>query len=121
MSISMLGRWVFEPSVPPPPKAIVETVERRLDVRPQHLALPVRHGVWTGSHLCFGAALGVVAAVLPFRPRPPLYGAAVWLCNYGIMLPLLRLYPPVWKDDRTRAIETFLSHLVYDAALQLER
>ena len=38
--------------------------------------------------------------------------------TYGIALPLLRLYPRVTRDSLPRAIDNYVSHLVYAAAYE---
>jgi hypothetical protein len=47
-----------------------------------------------------------------------MYGAAVWLANYGVALPALGLYPRLTRDARLRAAETLAAHLVYGEALR---
>ena len=63
-----------------------------------------------------GAGYGVVAGSLP-RPRTSyglLFGAAVWSGGY-VVLPLAKLYKPIWKYDAMVLAGDLGAHLLYGA------
>jgi hypothetical protein len=121
MSVPMLARWAFQPE-PPPPQVVAKNLQRRAGLEPKRYPRPLRHLVWGFAHLGFGAMLGVLASAWPrqagTRGTAYAFGAAVWSANYGVALPAVGVYPRLQADDRLRAAESFLSHLVYAAALR---
>jgi hypothetical protein len=117
MSAPMAARWLAQPEVPPPPMVIAERVQRALGLEPERRKPVLRHATWIGAHLGFGATVGALARLWPARLES--YAIAVWAANYGVGLPALGLYPRLPRDARTRAVETFVSHLVYGEALRL--
>ncbi len=61
-----------------------------------------------------GAGYGVVAASLP-RPRVLyglLFGATVWSGGY-VVLPLAKLYKPIWEYDAKTLADDLSDHLLY--------
>jgi hypothetical protein len=121
MSVPMLVRGALS-SAPPPPQVVAENLQRRIGLEPKRYPRPLRHLIWGLAHLGFGTTLGVVASAWPRRASTAAtayaFGAAVWGANYGVALPAAGIYPRVDADDRARAGESFLSHLVYAAALR---
>ena len=106
---------------PPPPMVVAENLQRKLALEPSRHHPVLRHAVWVAAHLGFGMTVGAVAALWPKRAETSRsargYGVAVWTAMYGITLPLSGLYPSLRRDNRLRAAETLLSHLVYAATL----
>ena len=41
------------------------------------------------------------------------YGLGCWLANYGVLLPLARIYPSLDDDHALRAASNALSHVVF--------
>jgi uncharacterized membrane protein YagU involved in acid resistance len=122
MSVPMAVRWAAQRDVPPPPMTVAERAQRAVGLEPAARNAVLRHATWIAAHLGFGATVGALARLWPARARSRAaadgYGAAVWLANYGLTLPALGLYPPLGRDARLRAFETFVSHLVYAEALR---
>jgi hypothetical protein len=122
MSAPMLARWALQRSEPPPPMVVAENAQRAVGLEPKRHATPVRHAAWLAAHAGFGGAVGIGATLWPSAARripfALAYGTAVWAANYGIALPLLRLYPRVTRDSLPRALDNYVSHLVYAAAYQ---
>jgi hypothetical protein len=120
MSLPMLLRWALQRDRPPPPMVVAENTQRRLGLSPAHRRATLRHLAWGAAHLGFGATVGVAARAWPGRSDTRAfvltYGTAVWAINYGVVLPLLRLYPFVTRDAALRALDNYVSHLVYAAA-----
>jgi uncharacterized membrane protein YhhN len=109
----MLIRWAMQPDRPPAPKVITETVLSKVGFDPERQPAPLREATWAAAHLAFGGLLA-----LSCRPqRPLMFGAGIWLLNYGLALPALGLYPRPNDDHIVRGLETLLSHVVYGAAL----
>jgi len=121
MSAPMILRWALQRKAPPP-QVVAENVQRRLGLEPARYPRPLRHAVWALAHLGFGATVGLAAALWPRRattgPSAYSFGVAVWAANYAAALPAAGIYPWPREDDRARAAESFLSHLVYAAALR---
>lgn len=117
MSLPMAVRWAAQPRVPPPPMIVAERAQRALGLQPEERGPIVRHATWVAAHLGFGASLAAASRIWPRRPGEA-YGTAVWAANYALALPAVGLYPPLTRDSRARAIETFASHLVFGAALR---
>jgi hypothetical protein len=124
MSTVMLARWAAQRDVPPPPQVVTENTLRKVGIEPASLLAPLRHLVWPTAHAAFGATLGVlsrrvvrVSGSEPQTLRGVGYGIACWTANYGIVLPLLGIYPRADRDARLRAADSFLSHVVFGWAL----
>ena len=80
------------------------------------------HETFTGvAHFAFGAAAGAGFGIGGVRKRPVLagvlYGASIYAVAYTGVLPKLRLMPPPGRDRAPRQLATFLSHIVWGAAL----
>jgi hypothetical protein len=70
-----------------------------------------------GYGLTWGALYGLVAgSVCPPRIRSGLaFGAAVWTSDY-VVLPLTKLYKPMWEYDAATLARDLSAHLVYGVA-----
>jgi hypothetical protein len=71
----------------------------------------------TVTHWGYGITWGVVFGVLatsdrPRRLRGPLFGTLVWLSGY-VVLPLAKLYKPIWKYDAKTLVKDWSGHLAY--------
>lgn len=81
--------------------------------------------VWPIVHVdlgaMFGLVYGVARRIVPRSLRNPaggvLLGLGLWLVNYGVLAPALRLAPPVPHGDAGRQLTNALGHAVYGAAL----
>src|SRR4051812_44132597 len=125
MSAPMLARWALQRSEPPPPMVVAENAQRGVGLEPKRHVTALRHVAWLTAHAGFGAAVGGAATLWPAGARRMpfvlAYGTAVWAANYGIALPLLRLYPRLTRDSLPRAIDNYVSHLVFAAAYERMR
>jgi hypothetical protein len=83
---------------------------------PEDKAPLVNNLVHWAYGLGWGAAYGIVVGSLRRRPARfglP-FGAAVWLIGYAL-LPLAKLYKPIWRYDPTTLGQDLAGHLVYGA------
>jgi hypothetical protein len=113
MSLSFLAR----PRLPPPPHVVARNVAQKTGIDAGDARPTLERLYWVAAHLGFGVALAAMHALLP-RPRSGTrFGVAAWVANYGIALPLLRLYPRVDRDDRIRAAAGLVGHVIYGAVL----
>lgn len=112
--IGAIGEWK-----PPSPAQITANIERESGVDETPRDDPTFTLQWLAAHLSFGTSWGVAYALA--RPGLPpsdvasglLWGGAIWLLNYGLILPALRLYPSP-ADDRTgRMLAMIAAHAVY--------
>lgn len=117
MSVS----FVLHPRLAPPPKVVAYSAARRLGISPEQLPRPVAEAYWIAAHVGFGISLAVARRLLPAGARGIPYGAGVWLANYVIALPALRLYPTPARDNSRRAAASFAAHLIFGAALRATR
>jgi hypothetical protein len=93
-------------------KRVVDGVfQRRLPPERAGLTNSVVH--WA-TGLGWGAAFGVVAgsAPVPKIRFGPVFGVAVWLSSY-VILPLAKLYKPIWEYDAKTLGQDLSAHLVY--------
>jgi hypothetical protein len=61
----------------------------------------------------WGAAFGVVAGTVPVKPRyGPVFGTIVWSSSY-VILPMAKLYKPIWEYDLRTLGKDLSAHLVY--------
>jgi hypothetical protein len=72
------------------------------------------------THWGFGLATGAAYGLLTESRKPRLwyrlpFGAAVWAGGY-VVLPLLGVYQPIWKYDRTTLEKDLSAHLVFGTA-----
>jgi hypothetical protein len=93
-------------------KRVVDGVfQRHLPAERAALTNNVVH--WA-TGLGWGAAFGVVAgsAPVPKIRFGPVFGVAVWLSSY-VILPLAKLYKPIWEYDAKTLGGDLSAHLVY--------
>jgi hypothetical protein len=90
---------VFQRKVPPSRAALVNNVT--------HWA----YGMLGGGQ--YGLVVGSLAA--PRIRYGLLFGSAVWATGYAV-LPLAKLYKPIWDYDRTTLARDLSAHLVYGLA-----
>jgi hypothetical protein len=91
-------------------------LQRELPPSSARLVNNVTH--W-GYGLFWGAQFGVVAgSIRPRRLRGPLFGTVVWLSGY-VLLPLAKLYRPLWEYDRTTLAKDWGGHLAYGTATSM--
>ncbi len=69
------------------------------------------------SHWGYGVMWGVVFGLVagsrpPRRLRGPKFGTLVWLSGY-VVLPLAKLYQPIWKYDAKTLAKDWSGHLAY--------
>jgi hypothetical protein len=65
--------------------------------------------------LFWGGQYGVVASSLRNQPGPPAgiaFGTVVWASDY-VVLPLAKVYEPIWKYDAKTLTDDLTAHLVY--------
>jgi hypothetical protein len=109
----------------PPPGTITERALGRKPARRR----PKNPVLNTAAHFALGAGLGVLFAGLRGRAASPValrtpvagmaYGVAVYVANYEVLLPVLRLMPPAHRDDPRRVGAMLAAHLVYGATLDV--
>ncbi len=106
----------------PPPVEITRRVSRRVGISPPRS----KEGFqvfWLAGHLAYGAACGVLFALvrrfLPPQPAPAglIAGGTVWAVSYFGYLPSLSLYPWPEDDPDARTIVMIAAHAVYGVAL----
>lgn len=69
-----------------------------------------------GYGIFWGTQFGVLAAsTRPRKLRGPLFGTMVWLSGY-VILPLAKLYKPLWEYDKATLVKDWGSHLAYGTA-----
>jgi len=67
--------------------------------------------------LAWGAQFGIVAGSTRRRASTLglVFGPLVWLTSY-IVMPLAKLYKPIWEYDRKTLAKDLSAHIVYGAA-----
>lgn len=85
---------------------------RELSSRHARLTSNVMH--WSYG-MAWGGAYGVVAAAAPPLRQGLVLGPAVWISGY-IVLPLLKLYKPIWEYDAATLAKDLSAHLLYGVA-----
>lgn len=97
-------------------KRVVEGfLQQELPDRWARLTNNVMH--WTYGSL-WGAQYGVVAGSAGTEPKPAwglVLAPVVWLSGY-VVLPLAKLYKPLWEYDNETLMKDFTAHLAYGAA-----
>jgi hypothetical protein len=69
-----------------------------------------------GYGIFWGAQYGVVrASITPRRLQGPIFGTVVWLSGY-VILPLAKLYQPIWEYDAKTLAKDWVPHLAYGTA-----
>ena len=117
----MSASFVLHPRLAPPPKVVAYSAARRLGISPEQFPRPLAEAYWIAAHFGFGISLAAARRLLPGATRGIPYGAGVWLANYVIALPALRLYPGPSRDNSRRAVASFAAHLIFGAVLRATR
>jgi hypothetical protein len=83
---------------------------------------PTASWVGAGIHALIGAGAGAAyAAAVPKRSRGAIsgmvFGLAVWMVGYEIVMPAATDLPPAHRDRRDRAAVILVVHLIYGAVL----
>ena len=70
-----------------------------------------------GYGLTWGALYGVAGGSMRTPPKllGPLFGALVWATSY-VVLPLAKVYKPIWEYDARTLWDDLSAHLVYGTA-----
>jgi hypothetical protein len=84
------------------------------DEPPDVWARPATNIVHWATGVGWGAAYGVLASATSRRPwsRALALGPVAWLSGY-VVLPLAKVYEPIWKYDKRALVEDLTAHLVY--------
>jgi hypothetical protein len=96
-------------------KRLVEAVTGH-ELAPQHARLVSNVMHW-GYGIGNGVQFGLIAGRLG-RPRIRdglLFGAVVWGSDY-VILPILKVYKPIWEYDAKTLADDLSAHLVYGVA-----
>jgi hypothetical protein len=119
-----LAQWEFSSGLeswedaPAPAHVGKRLVEGLFQVEvPAERAPLVNNVTHWGFGMLSGALYGLVAGSLP-RPRIGYglpFGAGVWAGGY-VVLPLAKLYEPIWKYDVKTLANDLSAHLVYGTA-----
>jgi hypothetical protein len=118
IGIGAIGAWK-----PPSPAQITANVERKSGVDETPRDDPTFTLQWLTAHLSFGTGWGVAYALArPWLPASEvtaglLWGGAIWLLNYGAILPMLGLYPSPADDRKGRMLAMIAAHAVYGVAV----
>jgi hypothetical protein len=110
-----LSSWDGAPAPALLGKRVVERVTGR-ELPPRYARL-----VNNVMHWGYGIGNGVQYAILAGRLKQPRivyglpFGAAVWGTDY-VILPILKLYEPIWRYDRKTLADDLAAHLVYGLA-----
>jgi hypothetical protein len=93
-------------------KRVFEGVFQR-PLAPERAALTNNVVHWS-TGLGWGAAYGVVAGSAPVAKTRfgPVFGFAVWATSY-VILPLAKLYKPIWEYDAETLGKDLSAHLVF--------
>jgi hypothetical protein len=81
---------------------------------PNHLARTMTNVVHWTTGIGFGAGFGLLNGLCHRQRLAPslLLGPTVWLTGY-IILPLVKVYEPIWHYDRTTLAKDLGTHIVY--------
>ncbi len=114
-------RWEFSPSTltwdeaAPPAQVGKRVIEGLLQRElPESWAGPTNNVVHWAYGIMWGAGYGVVAGSLP-TPKVrngPVLGTLVWGSGY-VVLPLAKLYKPIWEYDATTLAKDLSAHLAF--------
>lgn len=81
--------------------------------------IPLVNNVMHWSYgLVWGAGYGIVAGSFAAPPRLPAgvaFGSIVWAGDY-VVLPLAKVYKPIWEYDAKTLVDDLSAHLVFGAA-----
>lgn len=76
--------------------------------------------LWPLAHVAIGVSFGALAEAIgvpPQRRFRTAFGTALFLVDYGLLAPRLRLYPRLGDDPRRRRRVNLISHAVFGFAL----
>ena len=110
-----LASWDGAPAPALVGKRAIEAVTGR-ELAPERARL-----VNNVMHWGYGIGNGVQYGLVAGRQRkPPIgygipFGAAVWSGDY-VILPILKLYKPIWQYDRKTLANDLAAHLIYGLA-----
>lgn len=121
-TVAMTGEMALAKSAgllgEPPPKKLTRRILTLLGHRPRGLEL---HAATAAAHLAYGAAAGVLYAMLPRRARGPmtgsLFGIGIWAASYMGWIPKVGLMRRPSRDRRGRPTAMVLAHVVFGTAL----
>jgi hypothetical protein len=84
---------------------------------PDDLARPTTNVVHWATGVGWGVAYGALASTASVHPwaRALALGPVAWLSGY-VLLPLAKVYQPIWKYDAKTLAQDLAAHLVYGAA-----
>lgn len=84
---------------------------------PDRWARTMTNVVHWATGLAWGAQFGIVAGSTVRRrwTLGLLLGPLVWLASY-VLMPLAKLYKPIWEYDRNTLAKDLSAHMVYGAA-----
>lgn len=118
IGIGAIGWWKR-----PSPAEITANVQRKSGADETPRNDPGFTTQWLGAHLTFGTVWGAAFALArPWLPASNvaaglLWGGAIWAINYGLVLPVLGLYPSPADDDKGRMFAMIAAHGVYGTTL----
>jgi hypothetical protein len=84
---------------------------------PDELAGPTNNVVHWATGVQWGSVYGLVAGSTP-KPRPGhgvVLGAVAWAASY-VVLPLAKVYKPIWEYDRATLAKDYSAHVVFGVA-----
>jgi len=106
-----LDSWDDAPAPAQIGRRVVEGVFR-IELPPSRARLVNNVMHWMYG-VAWGAQYGVVAASTRRRRlQGPLFGTMVWLSGY-VVLPLAKLYQPIWEYDGQTLAKDWAGHLAY--------
>jgi hypothetical protein len=88
------------------------------DEPPDGWARPTTNVVHWATGIGWGMAYGALASAAPQHPwaRALALGPVAWLSGY-VVLPLAKVYKPIWKYDARTLAKDLSAHIVYGAAV----
>ena len=119
-----LGRWEFAGDVmswdeASAPGQLGRKLLRQVsgDEPPDEWARPATNVVHWATGVGWGVAFGVLASTTSRHPwaRALALGPVAWLSGY-VVLPLAKVYQPIWKYDTKTLAQDLAVHIVYGAA-----
>ena len=125
MSVPMLAADKAGLMPEPPPEKITEDAMSAVGIEPEDRTERQENVVATVTHFAFGAACGVVFALVRrrLRLRVPAwvqgipFGLGVWAVSYKGWVPALGILPPPEHDRPGRVRTMVAAHVVYGAVL----
>jgi hypothetical protein len=87
------------------------------DEPPEAWARPTTNMVHWATGIGWGVAYGALASTTSRRPwvRALALGPVVWLSGY-VVLPLAKVYEPIWEYDARTLAKDLSAHIMYGAA-----